>query len=223
MTKSDSSFEAVDFRYILLDDYKKLGISEEELSVIMVTDHLLRQGNELVTADLLSLKMNFKTVDIDKILVSLVKKGFFEFEADKDGMRTSLEPLKKKLYKQFELDLAKDRANLMSAERSESLNRLYAYFEKRLNRTLSPIELDAISSWLDDSYSESAVKDALEDALAAGKRTLKSIDKILRSSRARDDIKKEGYTSLSDKWGHDIEKTIEIAKTKWVDEDDKKH
>ena len=111
----------------------------------------------------------------------------------------------------------------MSAERSESLNRLYAYFEKRLNRTLSPIELDAISSWLDDSYSESAVKDALEDALAAGKRTLKSIDKILRSSRARDDIKKEGYTSLSDKWGHDIEKTIEIAKTKWVDEDDKKH
>jgi len=219
MTKADASFDAVDFRYILLDDYKKLGVSEEELSVIMVTDHLLRQGNDLVTADLLSLKMNFKTADIDKILVSLVKKGFFEFDTEKDGMRTSLEPLKKKLYKQFEMDLAKDRANLLSAERSEALNRLYAYFEKRLSRTLSPIELDAISSWLDDAYAESAIKDALEDALAAGKRTLKSVDKILRSSRARDDIQKEGYTGLSDKWGHDIEKTIEIAKTKWVDDD----
>ncbi|OPZ36646.1 MAG: DNA replication protein DnaD [Tenericutes bacterium ADurb.BinA155] len=224
MSATQDSIQAVDFRYILLDDYKKLGISEEELSVIMMVDHLLRRGNDLVTADLLSLKMNYKTAAIDAILVSLVKKGLLEYEVspDKPGMRTSLEPLKKKLYKQFELDLAKDRANLLSAERAETLNRLYAYFEKRMNRTLSPIELDTISSWLDDNYGETAIKDALEDALSAGKRTMKSIDKILRSGRAREDVAKEGYTAVNDKWSKDIEKTIEIAKTKWVDDDDKK-
>jgi hypothetical protein len=63
MSATQDSIQAVDFRYILLDDYKKLGISEEELSVIMMVDHLLRRGNDLVTADLLSLKMNYKTAD----------------------------------------------------------------------------------------------------------------------------------------------------------------
>jgi DNA replication protein len=224
MSATQESLQAVDFRFILLDDYKKLGISENELAVIMMVDHLLRRGNDLVTADLLSLKMNYKTAEIDGILVSLVKKDLLAYETSPEhaGMRTSLEPLKKKLYKQFDLDLAKDRANLLSAERAEMLNRLYAQFEKRLNRTLSPIELDTISSWLDDGYDETAIKNALEDALAAGKRTLKAIDKILRSARARSDIAKEGYTTVNDRWNQDIEKTIEIAKTKWVDDDDKK-
>lgn len=214
--------DAVDFRYILLDDYKKLRIGEDELAVILMVDHLLRQDNDFVTADLLSLKMNYKTADIDKILVSLLKKGFLEYVDTGMGVRTSLEPLKKKLYKQFEDDLAKDRANLLSAERSECLGRLISYFEKRLSRTLSPIESDQISAWLDDGYSEKGIKDALEDSLAASKKTLKAVDKVLRSNRAREDIKKEGYTGVSDTWDKNIEETIAIAKTKWVDDDGKK-
>jgi hypothetical protein len=47
--------------------------------------------------------------------------------------------------------------------------------------------------------SETAIKDALK-MLSAGKRTLKSIDKILRSNRARADVAKEGYTAVNDRW-----------------------
>ena len=35
MSATQESLQAVDFRFILLDDYKKLGISENELAVIM--------------------------------------------------------------------------------------------------------------------------------------------------------------------------------------------
>lgn len=222
MANKQYPLEAVDFRYILLDDYKKLGLKEDELAVLLMIDHLIRQNNEFITADLLSIKMSIHTKDIDKIMVKLIKDGCLEIDTSNGGAKTSLEPLKKKLYKQFEDDLAKDRANLLSAERSEILNRLYAYYEKRLSRTLSPIESDTISNWLDDGYGESNIKDALEDALANGKKTIKSIDKVLRSNRARSDIAKEGYTGINDNWDKDIEETIRIAKTKWLTDDEKK-
>ena len=135
-------------------------------------------------------------------------------------MKTSLRPLEEKLYKQFELTLAKERASLNSAERNKSLSELFAYFEKRLARAITPIEKEAITNWLDDSYSVKDIKDALEDAIASGKKTAKSIDRILRSNRAREDISKEGYSGVNDQWNKDIEKTIEIAKTKWIVDDD---
>ncbi|MCQ2741827.1 MAG: DnaD domain protein [Bacilli bacterium] len=221
MSYATKALENVDFRYILLDDYKKLKISEEELSVIMMVDHLLRQDNDLVTADLLALKMNYKTAQIDKILVSLLKKGFIEYEELAiGGMRTSLEPLKNKLREQFAADLAKDRANLQSAERNQNLNTLYAIFEKRRNRTLSPIEMDLISTWLDDGYTTTQIKDALEDCLAANKKSLKSVDKVLRSNRAREDVRKAGVTGVTDEdWNKNIEETIALAKIRWVDDD----
>ena len=68
--------EALDFRYLLLENYKKLKISENELATIFVIDHLIAQGNPFVTADLLSLKMSLDVKEIDKILASLLKKKF---------------------------------------------------------------------------------------------------------------------------------------------------
>ena len=115
--------------------------------------------------------------------------------------------------------MEKDRANLVSAEREEVLHRLFQYFEKRLNRTLSPLENDSISNWLDDAYNEEDIKNALEDALAKNKKSFKSIDKQLRIGRTKSDIDKEGYSGIGENWNQDIERTIEIAKTKWVDDE----
>ena len=213
------NMDAVDFRFILLDQYKKLGLSENELAVLLMLDHLLKQGNNLITADMLSLKMNLKTKQIDAILVELLNKEYIEYAKDKNGIRTSIEPIKKILYKRFQLDIAKDRQNLLSAERAGVLSRLYAYFEKRLNRPLSPLETDLINTWLEEGFDEEAIKAALEKAISDGRRTLKSVDKRLRAARRRDDIEKEGYSAVNETYSADIEHTLEIAKVRWVDGD----
>ena len=49
---------------------------------------------------------------------------------------------------------------------------------------------------------------------------MKSVDKTLRSGRAREDIAREGYTGVSETWNADIERTIEIAKARWISDDD---
>ena len=83
------------------------------------------------------------------------------------------------------------------------------------------MESDTIDSWLDDAYSEEQIKDALESALASGKKTIKSVDKELRTARKRSDIEKEGYSGISDDWDQDILKTIELAKAKWKEDEGK--
>lgn len=221
MYPSNVSMDAVDFRYLLLENYKRLNIPEEKVVTLLMVDHLLRGGNYFITGDLLSLKMNLKTSKCDELLASLMKEGYLSYETIEGKMRTSLEPLKKKLYSLFQADISRAKASLNSAEKSERLARLYAYFEKRLNRTLSPLESDMIDTWLNDAYSEEAIKDALENAIAKGKKAIKSVDKELRTRRVADDIAKEGYTGVSDYWDKDIERTIELAKQKWKDDEDK--
>ena len=221
MAIQNVTMDAVDFRYRLLENYKRLRIQEKQVIALLMVDHLLRGGNPLITGDLLSLKMNYSVSECDSLLAGLVKDGFLSYDAGEGKMRTSLDPLKKRLYSLFQTDLAHAKASVSSASRSEALSRLYAYFEKRLNRTLSPLESDTIDSWLDDAYSEEQIKDALESALASGKKTIKSVDKELRTARKRSDIEKEGYSGISDDWDQDILKTIELAKAKWKEDEGK--
>ena len=56
--------EAIDFRFLLLENYKKLKISENQLAVIFMIDHLTSQGNPFVTGDILSLKLGDKLLKV---------------------------------------------------------------------------------------------------------------------------------------------------------------
>ncbi len=64
--------EAIDFRFLLLENYKKLKINEKEFVTLFMIDHFISLGNPFVTADLLSLKMSLDVKEIDKTLVSLL-------------------------------------------------------------------------------------------------------------------------------------------------------
>ena len=84
---SSVQMEALDFRYLLLEYYKKLRLSENEVMVILMIDHLLEQKNTLITPDLLSLKMNISSKELDKILVSLLERDLIVYDMDIDGTK----------------------------------------------------------------------------------------------------------------------------------------
>ncbi len=215
---SPVQMEALDFRYLLLEYYKKLRISESDLAVILMIDHLLEQKNTLITPDLLSLRMNLKSEQIDKILVSLMDRDFLMYDLTKK-VKVSLKPLKKKLYKEFQLDLAKEQENTSNTQKAAYLKNIYDVFEKELGRTLSPLEFSLIGEWVDAGFSDETIINALKEALSKGRKTLKSVDKILLQWQARDEIESSGYTPISDDWDKNMEETLKIIKTKWVDND----
>ena len=216
--------EAIDFRYLLIENYKKLKISENELATIFVIDHLIGQGNPFVTADLLSLKMSLDVREIDTILANLITRGFFEYKTQGKKTIATLEPLKQKLYREFQIFLSKEEEEKSSQRITEALENIYQSFEKLLGRSLSPVEISKIHEWVSYGYSDKLIIDALKEALSKGKKSLRSVDKILLSWSQRDDLLSEGHTPLSNDWDKNLEETIRIAKTPWIknpdDEDD---
>ena len=206
--------------YVLLENYKKLGITETELAIIFMIQHLLKQGNTLITQELLALKMTLSIQDIDQVLSHLLSKRLIEFESDNGEMKTTLKPLELRLYREFEVALLKRREESLEKGFDTQVQNIYGVFEKAFGRTLSPAEFQKIREWISLGYEEDVIIDALHEALDANKKSIRSIDKILLKKTARKDIKKEGYSAISEGWNKDIEKTIQIASEKWVNDDD---
>lgn len=208
--------EAIDFRFLLIENYKKLKIKENELATIFVIDHLIGQGNPFVTADLLSLKMSLDVKEIDKILANLITRGFFEYKVQGKKTVATLEPLKQKLYREFQLYLSKEEEEKSSQRITETLENIYLKFEELLGRSLSPVEVSRIHEWVSYGYSDELIINALKEALSQGKKSIRSVDKILLSWSMKEDIKNEGFTPLNNDWDKNLEETIRIAKTPWI-------
>ena len=210
--------EAIDFRFLLLENYKKLKISENELAIIFMIDHLVGQGNPFITADLLSLKMSLDIKDIDALIADLLTRGFIEYATLNGKTVTSLNPLKEKLFREFQMSVSKEVSN--KKDREEVLSNIYSTFENELNRPLQAMEFSLIREWVDFGYSDEMIVNALKEALSQGKKSLRSVDKILLSWAKREDLETEGKTPIDDDWTKNLEETIRIAKTPWLDDDD---
>ncbi len=210
--------EAIDFRFLLLESYKKMQIREDELAVIFMIDHLIGQGNPFVTADLLSLKMTLGVKEIDTILANLLTRGFIEYVSKGKKTITSLDPLKEKLFREFQMKSSFDEETKKSKKVNEMINNIYSEFEKLLQRPLSQVEFSRIREWVSYGYSDEMIINALKECLSKGKKTLRSVDKVLLSWSEREDIEKEGYTTLNQNWNKNLEETIRIAKTPWLDD-----
>ena len=212
--------EAIDFQVLLLENYKKLKINESQVVLILMVDRLVSQGNPLVTADLLSLKMSLDIKEIDKLIADLLTRGFIEFKTVDGKTVTSLDPLREKLFSEFQLALSKENEAKKNKSIKEQLTNVYESFQRELGRSLSPIEVSTIREWVSYGYSDETIIDALKEAISQGKKSLKSVDKILLSWAKREEIEKEGKTSIDEDWSKNLEETIRIAKTPWLDEED---
>ena len=210
--------EAIDFRYLLIENYKKLKISENELATIFVIDHLIGQGNPFVTADLLSLKMTLEVKEIDKILAALLTRGFIEYVSQGKKTVTTLNPLKEKLYREFQMTSSFEEASKNSKKVNDMINNVYAEFERLLNRPLSQVEFSRIREWISYGYSDETIINALKETLSKGKKSLRSVDKTLLAWSEREDRENEGHSPMNETWDKNLEETIRIAKTPWLDQ-----
>ena len=212
--------EAIDFRYLLLENYKKLKMSENELATILVMDQLISQGNKFVTVDLLSLKMSLDVKEIDDIFAKLLTRGYIVLKTVGKKTITSLDPLKERLYHDFQISLSNETEEAKKNDEENTVSNIYEKYEELLKRPLSPVETSKIREWVSYGYSDKMIVDALKEALGQGKKSLRSVDNILLTWSTREDREVEGHSSITSDWDKDLEETIRIAKTPWIDKDD---
>ena len=95
------------------------------------------------------LTLMVRTKEIDKILAALLTRGFIEYVSQGKKTVTTLNPLKEKLYREFQMTSSFEEATKNSKQVNDMINNVYAEFEKLLNRPLSQVEFSRIreSRW----------------------------------------------------------------------------
>lgn len=205
--------DTIDWRTILVDNYKKLGLSENELSIILVTNSLIQKGVDFITPDIIALKMTLDFNEIDSCFTNLLKKDILTLEG-KEKLKISIEPLKKKLIDIFYEELKSETNKVSNKEQSD----IFVLFETEFGRALSQFEVNTIKDWFEQGNSAATIKEALNVATLAKVKTIRYIDKVLLEWKRREEIAKNGVSPLSEKWRKNLEETMEIAKINWMDD-----
>ncbi len=193
---------------ILLLNYKELNISEKELIFLSL---LMNFENEIVFDPIyFSKRLGFDVSEIMEIVSNLSAKNYLEIVVKKED---------KKMKEYISIESFYEKLLLNTVEQEEeNVNNsgIYNTIEEEFGRTLSPIEYETISGWLNAKIDESLIKEALKEAVLNGVNNLKYIDKILY------EWTKKGYKKSSDvkKRPKKEPEEIELFSYDWLDEND---
>jgi DNA replication protein len=203
---------ALDFHFLLLEYYKRLLIKEDELATLFMLDHLIQQGNDFVTPEMLSLVMNYPSKTLDEIFVRLINKGLLEYKNDKGVMKTSINPLRNRLLLEFQLDYEKSKERGEDIEIQGEMERVYHRFQIEFGRNLSPLEMQTIQTWFEYGYSAELIIDALETAVKKNRRSIKAVDKIILQKAIEIEMVQEGTSAHTETRRTNLASIVESTK-----------
>lgn len=153
---------------VLLFNYRKLGLSELELIVIM---YILNDNDTNYNPKKISNDLDLDVKKVLEVINNLMEKGFLSIELIKvNNVRNEV----------INLDLMYEKIAfiIMKKENTKETN-IFETYEKELGRALSPTEYEIINSWLDSGYSEELILLALKEAVYNGVSNFRYIDRII--------------------------------------------
>ena len=192
---------------ILLLNYKDLKISEKEL--IFLSFLMGFEGEIVFDPVYFSQRLCFDMNEIMELVSELSSKNYIEIVVKKED---------KKMKEYISIDFFYEKLLLNTVEEEEVTadSTIYNTIEEEFGRTLSPIEYETISGWLNAKIDEGLIKEALKEAVLNGVNNLKYIDKILY------EWTKKGYKKVSDvkKKQKKQPEEIELFSYDWLEESD---
>lgn len=150
---------------LILKNIKKFNISINELLLLL---YFININNELNTT-LINKYTSLEESEVLEAFDSLVSKGLIEIIIKK---------VNDKITEEISLDIFYNKVLIDMPEVKKQTD-IYSAFEAEFGRTLSPIEYETISKWLQSNVSEDMIKSALKEAVLNGVTNLRYIDKII--------------------------------------------
>ena len=191
----------------LLFNYKNLNITDSEFIVLI---YLINQSSDIYNPKQISNDLKLGLNDVLELINSLIEKGIIKIELKKiNNIRTEvidLETLYEKIA--FSLEPKEDKKE----------SNIYSTFETEFGRTLSPMEYEIITGWIESGYTEELITLALKEATYNGVSNLRYIDKIIyewgkKGIKTKEDVEKNR------KQFKNTEKK-ELFEYNWLDEED---
>ena len=165
---------------LLLKNYKKLNINESELVILIFLINSYEYNPKVIADD-----MDIKLPVLLEMISELESKGILKIELKNiNGINTEVCNLDNLYEKLSLLVIKKEDTNVDKS--------IYDVFETELGRTLSPIEYELVSDWLNDN-TEEILKLALKEATYNGVSNFRYIDRIIhewnkKGIKTREDV-----------------------------------
>lgn len=170
---------ALNFNYLLIEYYKELGFTEDEVAVILMMDHLKSQGNDILSSDIIAEKMTFDKVKIDIIMNSLYKRKLIVLDLNAQVPSFSIEPIQEKVFERFQKNIFSDDEIQKNKEYENAKAEIYDELCKLFGRSLSPLETNRIDDWVLSGTPQYLILEAIKDAKIQQCYNISQVDKIL--------------------------------------------
>lgn len=163
--------------------YKKFDLENNELLMLI---YLLNCNEKLILDNKkISKDLYLEENEVLNIISSLIEKNYISIEMSKNNGI---------IEEYISLDLFYEKINsyLIENDKKDNFSNIYSKFEKEFGRTLSPVEYETISKWIESNIPLELIEAALKEAILSGVNSIRYIDKILF------EWNKKGYKTPSD-------------------------
>lgn len=178
---------AINFQFLLVEYYKKLNLDETDLIILLMIDHLTNDDSSFITADDIALKTTLSKDLIDERLSNLFLKKYIDIGNDGKKAFTSLEPIKKIVYKLFQETIFNEAEIDENNELEETRTQVFDEMQKLFQRSLTPLEINRIDDWISSGTNRKIILDSIKDAKAKNITNINSIDRIIVKKMREED------------------------------------
>ena len=209
----------------LFKKYKDLKLELDEFMFLM---YLYNKGEKfLFDPKEFGDDLNLSLSEVMTLISNLTDKGFIQVEVLKNEKNLMEEVvLLDNFYNKIRM-IVIDEVNKKTDEEINNSD-IYQVIEKEFGRTITPIETEIITAWLQNNFSEDLIKEAVKEATFNGVTNLKYIDKILyewgnKGITTVQDVEKsrQSRNALRDKKKNaEADIDLDIMDWDWFDEDE---
>ena len=200
--------EMLDVEKMLILNYKKLGLNDDEVILLLLTYTLYQTGNTFINPSDLALFSNFTVTKIDVLYTNLIAKGWIQTHIDEKGtVQTDLSLMHQKLNELYVNEWQQRQKKEEKKEETE-IN-VFTLFENFFGRPLSPLEYDIINGWLDKKYTYEEIQLAVNLCAQSANHSIRYIDTILFEEHKKKQLSETEYQNQ-------LQETIELSKIDWL-------
>lgn len=169
---------------ILFLNYKNIGLTEEELILIMY----IMNTSEIFNPKQISNDLNITLNNVMETMENLTSKGIIKLELKKIGNVRNEYINLDGLYEKLTF-------KILNQEEPEKQSNIYSIFEEEFGRTISTMEIQIINAWIENGTSEETIILALKEATYNGVSNLRYIDRIIsewskKGIKTQEDVEK---------------------------------
>lgn len=183
---------------LLLMHYKDIGLTNDDLVVLIQLKSFIDKGDHFPDTDVLAKRMHLSKDEAFKSIHQLIQKKVLSIETIRNEEGKSQDQFSfNLLWEKLFIYLKQQKTEQENKEDENQTKNLYAIFESEFGRPLSPIELQTLNMWIDeDHYATELIQMALREAVLSQVYSLKYIDRILlnwekKNIRSKEQVEQE--------------------------------